>query len=312
MLPQWLIRALLALTALVVLAAPAPAEVVFPPGLRVGLQPPPGMRMNDTTHRFEDPDREASITVLDLPLQLYSEMEKMVFAETNGPGVTVLKRESFPFASGIGYYAAVRLSIDGKSYRKWILLASSAASPVPDLAALISVQVPDDASDAYPDNVVRTALASVTFRPPPIDERLGLVPFVISDFGGFKVTQVAPNGVVLNESAEIRDLPRIVISVGSGGPANADDRARFARDLFQTLALRDLDIISAEPLRIRGRSGFEIKARAKDLAGAEITLVQWLRFDGGGYLMVIAGARNEDWERVYPRFRAVRDAIEPR
>jgi hypothetical protein len=308
----YLIPACSALLALVLLAVPAPAEVVFPPGLRIGLEPPPGMRIDKTSQRFEDPDHNASITIMELPPQLYSEMEKMVFAEQTKPDVTVLKRESFPFANGIGYFVAVRLTVDGKAYRKWILLASSAAAPVSDLATLVSVQVPEEASEAYPESVVRAALASVTFRPIPLEERLGLVPFVISDLGGFKVAQVAPNGIELNDSAQPGGLPRITVSIGSGGPEMADDRERFARDLIQSVPLRDLNIVSAEPMRIRGTPGFEVKAQARDPAGAEVNLVQWIRFGGGGYLRIVAGAHSDDWDRLYPRFRAVRDSIERR
>jgi hypothetical protein len=309
----WLAPALATLIGLVLLATPpARAEVVYPPGLRIGLEPPAGMRINPANSRFEDPDRQATITILDLPLHLYPEMERMVFAEASQSGGAVLKRESFPFASGIGYYAAVRLTVNGIVYRKWILLASSVAAPISDLAALISFQIPEETASAYPEDVVRAALSSVTFRPTPIEERLGLMPFVISDFGGFKVTQVFPNGVVLNDPAEPGGMPRIFVSVGQGGPDNPDERARFARDLVQTVPLADLDILSGEPMRIRGMPGYEIKARAKDATGAEMALVQWIRFNTSGYLMMLAGTGKNDWDRFYPRFRALRDGIDPR
>lgn len=309
----WLAVALAALTGLALTASlPAQAEVIFLPGQRVGLQPPPGMRLDKTTQRFEDPDHKASITVVELPLQFYSDMQKTIFDEQVKPGVTVLKRESFPFANGIGYYISVRLMVDGKAYRKWILLGSAAATGVSDLNVVVSVQVPEEAIDAYPDSAVRAALASVTFRPVPLEERLGLLPFVISDLGGFKIAQVVPNGIELNDSAEPNGLPRITVTLGTDGPESADDRARFARDLLLALPLRDLDIVSAEPMRIRGTPGFEAMAQARDPAGAQIKLVQWISFSGGGYLRIVAGARDEDWDRLYPRFRTVRDSIEPR
>jgi hypothetical protein len=306
--------ALFALGALTLMGgvSPALAEVVFPPGQRIGLEPPPGMTLDKVTRRFEDRDHNASITILDLPLQLYSEMEKLVLTETAKPGVTVTSRESFPYESGIGYYVAVRLVVDGKAYRKWILLASSAAAPISDLAALVSIQIPEEASNIYPDSVMRAALKSVTFRPTPVDERLALLPFSMSDLSGFKVTQVAPTGVVLNDPSAPNALPRIFISIGQGSPEAADDRARFARDMIRNLPVNNLETVSEEPMRIRGTPGFEIQARAKDPTGADIRLVQWVRFGSGGYLTIVAGATKDDWEKSYPRFRAVRDGIDLR
>ncbi|MGI8525803.1 MAG: hypothetical protein ACR2K5_06410 [Pseudolabrys sp.] len=291
---------------------PAQAEVVYPPGLRVGLDPPPGMKIDTSTGRFEDPDHKASITIIDLPPRLYPEMEKLVLADTSKPGVTVLKRESFPYASGIGFLVAVKLTSEGKTYLKWILLASAAVSPISDVAAVVSMQVPEDAANVYSDSVARATLASVTIRPIPTEERLNLLPFVLSDLGGFKVNQIAPTGVTLGDPQEPNGLPRIMVSMGPGGPENPDDRARFARDLIQNLPLGDLEIVSAEPMRIRGITGFEIQARGKDPAIGKVRLVQWLRFDRGRYLLMVAGARAEDWDRFYPRFRELRDGIDQR
>jgi hypothetical protein len=107
------------------------------------------------------------------------------------------------------------------------------------------------------------------------------------------------------------DLPRIFISGGSGGP-EPPDRARFARDLIQSMPLRDLAIVSAEPMRIRGTAGYEIKAQSRDPAGSAVRIVQWVRFEGGGYMTILAATGAQDWDRLYPRFRAIRDGIERR
>ncbi|MBV8792115.1 MAG: hypothetical protein JO237_08685 [Pseudolabrys sp.] len=266
------------------------------------------MALNRATGQFEDPDHKATITILDLPLQLYPQIEQMVFADN----ATVLKRESFPFASGIGFFATVRLTANGVTYRKWLLLASSAAAPVSDLATLVSIQVPEDQTAAYPEDAVRKALASVSFRPPPLDERLSLLPFVITDLAGFEIGQISPAGVILGDPQRPNALPRLFVSVGGDVPNRPEDRDRFARDLLRTIPVRDLVVLSAEPMRIRGTPGFEIQAEARDPSGAEMRLVEWLRFGGGRFLAVVAGADKNDWTNAYPRFRAVRDGIEPR
>ena len=77
--------------------------------------------------------------------------------------------------------------------------------------------------------------------------------------------------------------------------------------------VREVRVTSAEPLRIIGQPGYQILAQARDPAGtASLTVVQWLRFGGGGYLQLVGIARADGWPEAYPRFRAVRDGIEPR
>ena len=59
---------------------------------------------------------------------------------------------------------------------------------------LINVEVPEAALAVYSDAVIRKALASVTFRPMPIQEQLGLLPFKLNQLAGFRVVKVMPVG----------------------------------------------------------------------------------------------------------------------
>ena len=43
-----------------------------------------------------------------------------------------------------------------------------------------------------------------------------------------------------------------------------------------------------------------------------MTIVQWLRFGGGSSLRIIGSSPRDDWAKAFPRFRAVRDGIQPR
>ena len=53
--------------------------------------------------------------------------------------------------------------------------------------------------------------------------------------------------------------------------------------------------------------------KTKDASGtAPLTVVQWLRFGGGAYMQMIGIARTDAWKDAYPRFRTVRDGIEPK
>jgi hypothetical protein len=152
----------------------------------------------------------------------------------------------------------------------------------------------------------------------PIEEQLSLLPFKVAEFAGFRVGGVVPGRAVILSDAPA-DIPaqsqqHIVVSVAPGGPAQTSDRDAFARDVFEAIPnVRDVRVVTSEPLRIIGQPGHQILAQARDPAGTTIlTVVQWLRFGGGGYLQLVGIARADAWHEAYPRFRAVRDGIEPR
>ena len=63
-------------------------------------------------------------------------------------------------------------------------------------------------------------------------------------------------------------------------------------------------------MRIGGLPGHEIRAQGKGPAGDPVSMVQWLRFGGSGYLRVIAVSPTDKWEQSFIRFRTVRDGIE--
>ena len=86
---------------------------------------------------------------------------------------------------------------------------------------LINVEVPESARAVYSDAVIRQALASVTFRPMPIQEQLGLLPFKLGQLAGFRVMQVlAQGGVILTEGPtdDLSKQPYVIVSVGQGSP----------------------------------------------------------------------------------------------
>ena len=117
---------------------------------------------------------------------------------------------------------------------RWFLLASAAAVAVPNLTVLIRIEVPEAARAVYTDAAVRKMLASVTFRKVPLQELLGLLPFKLTAMADFQVVKVAPEGVVVADSAgkDFSEQPYAIISVGRGAPERTDERGRFARDLF--------------------------------------------------------------------------------
>jgi hypothetical protein len=292
----------------------AHAEPVFPPGLRIGLEPPGGMKLSTRFAGFEDSERKALIAILDLPGSAYRELETSAFS-SNQRDLQGAKRESFPFGSGIGFLISGPAQQNGIAVHRWSLLATAVAGPVQNLTMLVTAEVPDDALSVYSDEVVRKALASVTFRPAPIQEQLGLLPFRLGELSGFEVKQVLPTGsIILSEPSSENSGPQpfMIVSIERGGPAEATDRGRFARDLLANAPVRDLTLQSAEAMRINGAAGHEIRAQGTGPAGDRVSLVQWLRFGSAGYLRVIGVSPTDKWDQAFARFRAVRDGITTR
>ncbi len=307
---------LLAFLAIVVLQVqPAgAAELVYPPGLRIGLQPPGDFAVSTRQPGFEDTGRNAVITILDLPARAYDDLARSAFANDQ-KNIANLKRESFPFENGIGVLITGTANEGGGPVHKWFLLAQSRGGAVKDLTTLVQVAVPEAALSVYSDAIVRKALASVTFRPTPVKEQLGLLPFELKELAGFRVMQVLPaGGVILTEGPtdDITTQPYLIVAVGPGAPQDASERGRFANDLLSTAPLANLRVQLSEPQRINGGPGYEIRAQAVGPRGDAVSLVQWVRFGGSGFLRIIGVTGKDGWDAMFPRFRAIRDGVEPR
>jgi hypothetical protein len=287
------------------------AEPIFPPGLRIGLEPPGDLKLSNRFPGFEDSEHKVVIAILDLPASAYRELEVAAFNKDQDQ-LQEVKRESFPFGSGIGFLVSGIARQNDVKLHRWSLLAMGIGESVPNLTMLVNVEVPESALPVYPEAVIRKALASVTFRPAPIQEQLGLLPFSLGDLSGFQVMQVLPTGTVIladNQSDNKERQPFMIVSIERGGPIEATDRGVFARNLLTNAPVRDLSMQSAEAMRISGAPGHEIRANGKGPAGDPVSVVQWLRFGSGAFLRIIGVSPAEKWDQSFGRFRTVRDGI---
>src|SRR5262245_40584390 len=300
---------------LLALLSPArAADVVFPAGSRIGLAPPPGTSPSHNFQGFEDPANSVAVVIAALPREAHWDLRRSTSAEElKKRGITFEKREEQKLDAGDASLVIARQEVDKLKLRKWIFSLLT-----PDLIALVTVQVPDEAAKLYPETAIRTALATVTIRATvPVEEQLGMLPFRVSELAQFRVGGVIPGrAVMLTDTAADNPGPdvdaHIVVAVAPGGPAQAGDRDTFARDVFGSIPnLKDVHLNSAEPLRIGGQPGHQVMATGKDArTGADVKIVQWLRFGGGAYLHLIGIARTNAWIPAYARFRQVRDGIE--
>ncbi len=306
---------MLAIAATLAFAAlPASAAPQFPPGLRIGLEPQGDLVLSKTFPGFEDPGHKAAVAILDLPARAYEDIERSAFGPQQ-TGLADLKRESFPFASGVGFLITGTAQESGVKVRKWFLLATAVAGEVKDLAVLVNVQVPEADLGVYSDAVVRKMLATVTFRPAPIKEQLGMLPFQVNELSGFRVLQVLPQGgVVLIDGPgdNMSTTTYVVVSIGAGAPETPDERGKFARELLSSAPLRAVNVTNSEPMRIGGMQGNEIRGEAQGLNGEPVKLVQWVRFGSGGFLRVIGVGPPTGWDAIFTRLRGIRDGVATR
>jgi hypothetical protein len=302
------------------LATPArAADPVFPAGSRVGLVPPPDMVASEAFDGFSDPNKDAVIVIAVLPAAAYAQIDKTLDLEAlKRQGVNLEKREPMQLSFGKGFLLLGRQTTAKGRFKKWLMAVSAS-----DLTALITVQVPEQ-DTAYPDRVIRAALATVAVRAKvPEAEELGLLPFSVGDLAGFHIGDfVRGRGLLLRDEPNPEEASkeassgkidaRLLIAAVPGGPAEPDDRANFARLIFNEIGgVRNVNVTVSEPLRIHGQSGYQTMAEAKDAhTGADVMVVQWLRFGGGGYLQMVGISRADTWTSVLARLRTVRDSVE--
>jgi hypothetical protein len=117
-----------------------------------------------------------------------------------------------------------------------------------------------------------------------------------------------------DEKAGFEAAPFMIIGIIGSTAPSPDDRGRFAQQIATTIpGVRDGRITMSEPVRIDGQPGYETRIDAvsgKD--NTPVTIVQWLRFGGQSSLRIIGSSPRDNWSKAFPRFRGVRDGIQPR
>ena len=275
------------------------------------------MELSQGIQGFEDPTTHATIFVTEMSLPTYPDVEKeFSAAELKSSGMEEESRETVTLKDGTGFVVVVRQEVSGQTLRKWALVAKLA-----DLTAVVLVLLPEAAKDAYPDAALRTALATVTVRARvPAEQQIALLPYNISDLGGFQLVRARPDGVALltygpNPAATAEEQPFFLIAMSHGQPPGPGDRESFARRLLATAwDFKEARNLRSDAIKIGEDPGHEIVGEiTSSKTGVELNVVQWLRFGrAGGYLQMLGVARRTVWDDVFPHMRALRDGIGPK
>jgi hypothetical protein len=309
-----LIRLLSAAAMLMAAICPAfAAEAIFPPGIRVGMAPLVGLVPAKTFDGFESDDHAIRVLVAELPANAYDEV--MNAFKVNPAGTAGVKPENIETAAGTAYYTMETATNGATSVRRYSMIL-----PGGTFSGYVAVQVPENASKIYTDEAVRKMFASAIVRKEvPVEEQLSRMPFNITNLGDFKNirTLAAGSAIILadgDENTGFEPAPFMVIGLIGTAPAQPEDRDRFAQETARAIpGVRGARITMSEPLRIDGVAGYETRVDA--ISGKDntaVTVVQWLRFGGPTVMRIIGSAPRDQWEKAFPRFRAVRDGIAQR
>ncbi|MGH6715706.1 MAG: hypothetical protein ACREDC_05885 [Bradyrhizobium sp.] len=288
------------------------AEAVFPPGVRVGLTPPAGLVLSKTFSGFESEDHHVRVLVTELPASAYDQVKSAFTAHL--PASSRIKPQSIETSAGLAYYTTETAKNGATVVRRYSMIV-----PGGSFSGYVAVQIPQDATKAYPDDAIRRMFASAVIRKKvPVAEQLGMMPFKVTELGDFKtIRTLAPGALVLadgNEATGLEPAPFMIIGIIAATPTEPDDRGRFARDIASQIpGVRQARITMSEPIRINGTPAYETRMHAtsgKD--NTSVTIVQWLQFGNQSTLRIIGSAPRDQWSAAFPRFRVVRDGIRPR
>jgi len=288
------------------------ADPVFPPGARVGMTPLVGLTPAKTFTGFETEDQSVKVLVAELPPEAYGEVMNALKASPASAGV---KPESIETAAGKAYYTVETAKNGANVVRRYSMILQGDT-----FSGFVAVQVPENAGKIYTDEAVRQMLASAVVRKEvPLEEQLGLMPFKLGELGDFKTVRTLTPGsaIILADGDERTGLeagPFLVVGVMGAAPTQPEDRGRFAEQAATSIpGMRNWRVTMSEPVRIDGMAGYETRLDAtsgKD--NTPVTIVQWLRFGGGQTsLRIIGSAPRDQLAKAFPRFRAVRDGVQP-
>jgi hypothetical protein len=289
------------------------ADPVFPPGIRVGLTPLVGLSRAKAFVGFETEDQGVKVLIAELPAEAYSEVMNAFKANPGGAGG--VKPESIETSAGLAYYTVESARDGTANVRRYSMIL-----PGGTFSGYVAVQVPENASKIYTDDAVRQMFATAVIRKEvPVEEQLGQMPFKIGELSGFKNirTLAVGSAIILadgDEASGFEAAPFMVIGIIASTPTQPEDRGRFAQQAAtQIPGVREARITMSEPQRIDGQPGYETRIDAvsgKD--NTPVTIVQWLRFGSQSALRMIGSSPRTEWTKAFPRFRAVRDGLQPK
>ncbi|MGO4706041.1 hypothetical protein AB4072_09735 [Microvirga sp. 2MCAF38] len=289
------------------------AETVFPPASRIGIVPPQDMRASKRFSGFENPDRAAGISFVEMPPEAYPQLLSGLSNDAlKRQGMSVTGRETVKLDGRPGVLITGSL-LGSNGGRKWVLALKDQG-----LTALLIAQIQGD-GDGYSDTQMLQALKSVALRGPvSLDEQISALPFRVGDRGGFRPVRVLSGNSALftegpKDNIEAIEQPIVILAASLGAlPPAGERREQFAHAALNSNQIfNNVAIERSDTFRLNGQEWHEIVAKAKEaVSGHPVIVMQTIRFDTDRYVRMVAMTRAENRERDLPRFRHMIDGVE--
>jgi len=289
------------------------AEPVFPPASRIGLVPPKDMVTSKRFTGFENEERAAVITFMEMPAEAYGQLAKGLTKDAlKRQGLEVKSREELKLGSRTALLISGTLSGPAAG-RKWVMAVKGN-----DMTAFIVAQV-QGGQDGYSDAQMREALRSVSLRGTvSLDEQLAALPFRIGEKAGFRPVRVlSGNSVLLTDGPKdtVKGMEQPVVIMAASltvPPPPGERRNQFAQAaLSSNQILKDVRIERSEAFRLKGQDWHEIVAKAVEAeSGQPVIVTQTIRFEPDRYVRMVGLTRAEQRDQNLSRFRTIIDNVE--
>jgi hypothetical protein len=302
-----------------VLAGPALAQVVTPPGGRIGLQPPPGFTPAAAFAGFEERSSGSTIMITELPSEAFADVRES-FTGTNAAGalgargVRLIGVEPAPALHKDAILVRAEQTTTSTPIDRFVLVF-----PGPGYTGLVTANRPRAAAASVPDAALRQALLSVRASPTPVGDPVAALPFTFREGARMKVAQtMGGNSVVLDDKSIPREKSRPLMVLSRGHderpPSLAAERDAFAFRLLSGLQnFRNVAVVRQAPIRHGGLEGFEIEATALNVATNEPGRVtQIVLFESNGYYRLLGFVPDAMHDTYWPEFRAIIASFAPK
>lgn len=301
----------------VLLAATAThaADIVYPPGSRVGLVPPPDMVVARGLSGFRSTRNSSGVLIVEMPPAAYSGLSAGFGDEgLRAQNFRLKQREEVKVGTAPAILVTGEQAEGQRNVPKAVLLVAE-----PTVTALVIGQLPEDASAADLAAMAAT-LKTVAIRPAlSLEEQIGALAFSIGNRAGFRpVRALAGNALLLTDGPldviQGAAQPVMIVAQSFGAPPPANLRDAFARQaLVSNTFVKDAVVERSQSYRQGGVDWHEIVAKANETgSGVPVIVTQTVRFDPDSYIRAVGVVKIDARGAMLPRFRQLSDSLAPR
>src|SRR5947209_1358584 len=111
------------------------ADAVYPPGLRIGLEPLQGLVVSKTFPGFETEDQRVKVLVTELPPAAYAEVENAFNTKSFPGGANAIKPERLPTGAGDGFYTVESAKDGAEPVRRFSMIISGGSNALRIIAS---------------------------------------------------------------------------------------------------------------------------------------------------------------------------------